>query len=64
MMADQFSAEQKMRAAWREVKQREKVYSRLVASGSMKQSEADYQIGIMKAIATDYERMAEKERLI
>jgi hypothetical protein len=59
-----FSAEQKMRAAVREVHQRERVYPRLVAQGSMKQSEADYQIGIMRAIATDYEEQAKKERLV
>ena len=63
-MTATFTAEQKMRAAVREVHQRERVYPRLVASGSMKQGEADYQIAVMRSIATDYERMAEKERLL
>lgn len=35
----------------REIEQRRKVYGRLVAKGQKRQSEADYQIGLMKAVA-------------
>lgn len=45
----------KRRCAKREVAQRKRVYPRLVSKGSMSQAEADREIAIMEAIASDYQ---------
>lgn len=45
---------EKRDVAEREVKMRKRVYPRWVASGRMIQAEADYQIRVMEAIASDY----------
>ena len=45
---------QKRAAILREIKQRERVYPRLVAAGKMTDGFAASQIEIMKAIAEDY----------
>lgn len=50
----EFTAEEKQRAAQREVEQRLRVYHRWVAKGKMTQAFAEYQIDIMRAIAGDY----------
>lgn len=60
-MAETFSAEDKRRAAAREVAQRQRVYPRLVESGKMKQADADRQTAIMSAIEADYRKLAEEE---
>ena len=49
-----FTNQQKRDAALREVKQRKRVYARLVSDGRMTQAKADEQIAIMQAIADDY----------
>lgn len=49
-----FTDKDKHDAAVREVKQRKRVYPRLVGDGRMSQAEADRQIAIMQAIADDY----------
>lgn len=63
-MADQFTAAQKAEVAGREVRQRERVYPRLVAAGKMTQAFADRQIAVMRAIEADYARQVEGERLL
>ena len=46
----EFTADEKRKAALRELAQRRHVYPRLVTQHKMTQAEADYQIGIMDAI--------------
>lgn len=48
------SRKDKHDCAEREVKQRRRVYPRLIADGRMTQDFADRQIAIMEAIAADY----------
>ena len=60
-MAETFSAEDKRRAAAREVAQRQRVYPRLVEAGKMKQADAERQTAIMSAIEADYRKLAEEE---
>lgn len=45
---------EKRAAAEREVRQRQRVYPRLVREGRMTQEFADRQIAVMRAIAEDY----------
>ena len=52
-MAD-FSDEDKLKTAEREVKMRRRVYPRFVEEGKMSQVQADREIAIMEAIAEDY----------
>jgi hypothetical protein len=59
-----FTATLKREAALREVRQRERVYPRLVSNGRMSETEAKYETDIMRAIAADYEALADGERLI
>ncbi len=61
-MADlEFTARQKQQAAARELGYRRRVYARKVADGSMKESDAAMQIGVMVAIEADYHKIAEAE---
>ncbi len=53
-----FTASEKAECAEREVKQRTRVYIRLVAEKKMSIEFANRQIDIMKAIAADYREMA------
>lgn len=64
MSARGFTAAEKIDAAEREVRQRERVYPRLVAAGKMSQRFADDQIAVMREIAADYAREARKETLL
>lgn len=59
-----FTAKQKKEAADREVGHRLRVYSRLVDKGVMTAKKAHYEIDIMRAIASDYQALAETERLV
>jgi hypothetical protein len=61
---DDFTALQKMEAAEREVKQRMRVYPRLISQGKMTREQATYQTDIMRAIARDYFQLSVKERLL
>lgn len=63
-MSDLYDAATLLQAILREVKYRERVYPRLVASGKMTADHALTQIAMMKAIASDYEKLAERERLL
>jgi len=58
------TAEAKLASVERELGYRKRVYPRLVADHRMKQDNADYEIGVFEAIAADYRREAEKERLL
>lgn len=49
-----FTKQAKLRAVRREIRQRRRVYPRLIASGKMTQQEADAEIAVMEAIAADY----------
>lgn len=61
-MADRtYTAREKMMAAAREVGFRRRVYATRVAEGRMKQVEADFQIGVMAAMESDYRAIAEAE---
>jgi hypothetical protein len=63
-MTDSFTNEEKHKAVLREIKYRHHVYDRLVATGSMSQHDANLQIAIFEAIAADYAKAAEAERLL
>jgi hypothetical protein len=56
-----FTNREKADAAAREVRMRQRVYPRRVASGAMDQTGADKQIAIMEEIAQDYRAMAEQD---
>jgi len=59
-----FTAEQKSKAATREVAHRLTVYRRLVAKGVMTEEKANYEIDIMREIARDYYQLEAEERLL
>jgi len=59
-----FTAEDKMRCAERELKFRVRVYEGMVGSRKMTQRQADREIGLMEAIMQDYKVLAEKDRLL
>jgi hypothetical protein len=63
-MSEAFSARQKLDCAEREVKQRHRVYARLVAAGRMSQSRADWEIALMSAIAADYRMLVQSGLLV
>lgn len=54
----------KLACAVREVKQRERVYPRLVTKGSMTLQQASRETAIMQAIADDYRKLEEGDRLL
>ena len=45
---------EKLNEALREIRQRQRVYPRLIAAGKLSQADADRQIAIMREIADDY----------
>ena len=57
----EISNRDKAACAEREVKQRVRVYERLVADGRMSAEKAQYEIEVMTAIAADYRALADKE---
>lgn len=61
-----FTNGEKRACAEREVKQRNRVYPRLVENGRMTKEAAEREIAMMKEIAEDYEtrEVSEGERLI
>ena len=59
-----FTADEKHRAAMREVGYRKRVYIRLVDAQKMTQKQANEQIAVMEQIAADYQKQAESERLL
>ena len=58
MTTHAFTAREKLKAAERELGFRRRVYATRVADGRMKQADADWQIGVMAAIADDYRLLA------
>lgn len=61
---NEFTNTDKYECAQREVRQRARVYPRLISTGRMSQEKADRETALMKAIAADYEKLALTERLI
>lgn len=61
-MAEPFTAAEKQKCAERELRQRQRVYPRLVESGRMTQAEADRETACMAAIAADYRARASAEK--
>jgi hypothetical protein len=59
-----FTAEQKCVAIKRELKLRRRVYPRWIEAGRIDSREAVHEIAIMEAIAEDYEKLAQQERLL
>lgn len=64
MKEDRFSAEDKLAEVRREIRYRERVYPRLIQAERLSPAQADRQLDIMRAIESDLERLAAKERLI
>jgi hypothetical protein len=54
-----FTAAEKLKCAERELKQRYRVYARLVAQNKMTQRQADREIALMEDIAADYRALSE-----
>ena len=63
-MTQSFTATEKHRAMIRELEFRRYVYPKRVMSGQMSQREMDWEIQIFEAIAADYAKAAEKDRLL
>lgn len=59
-----FTAEQKRDAIQRELRFRMRVYSRKVLEGSMTKAKSAHELGVMRAILEDYQKLCEMERLI
>jgi hypothetical protein len=60
-MARVYTTTEKLKAVERELGFRRRVYASRVAEGRMKQTDADFQIGVFLAIADDYRTLAEAE---
>lgn len=60
-MADRFTARQKQQALARELGFRRRVYATRVASGSMKEADAAFQIGIFEEMEAEMRQRAEAE---
>lgn len=58
------TAKEKADCAWREFRQRSRVYSCLVENGKMTRQFADKELRLMEEIAKDYDKLAEGERLL
>jgi len=59
-----FTTTEKHAAIVRELKMRRGVYPHWISVGKISPHVAAYQIAIMEAIAEDYEKLAQEERLI
>jgi len=59
-----YTGQDKLDAVRRELAYRRRVYARMVEQGTMKPQQAEAQIDIFEAIAADYAKAAEAERLI
>jgi hypothetical protein len=60
----EFTAQQKLDAVERELKFRIHVYKRRIEEGKMTLKKADYECDVMRAIALDYQKLADKEKLL
>jgi hypothetical protein len=61
MVARVYTTTEKIKAIERELGFRRRVYASRVADGRMKQTDADFQIGVFLAIADDYRKLADAE---
>lgn len=61
MSAPRFSNRDKAEAAEREVRQRVRVYPRLIDKGKLTEVQASFQLAIMREIAADYRERDRKE---
>jgi hypothetical protein len=59
-----YTAQEKLDAVEREIRQRGRVYARMISREEMTREKAEYEIDIMRAIAEDYRALARKDRLI
>jgi hypothetical protein len=59
-----FTATTKLAAVEREIKYRKRVYPRMIVEGKMTDGFANAQLAVFEAIADDYKKLAEKERLL
>jgi hypothetical protein len=59
-----FTAAEKLKAIRRELQMRNRVYARWVFDGKMTPHQAAHEIAVMEAIAEDYEKLAQQERLL
>ena len=64
MTAAPMTAQEKRECAEREVRQRRRVYPRLIEAGRMTAQKAAREIELMEAIAADYRRQEEAARLL
>ncbi|KYK50085.1 hypothetical protein A1D31_22500 [Bradyrhizobium liaoningense] len=55
---------EKLECVERELKYRARVYERLVQRGKMSEPQRQHEIKVMGAIAEDYRRLFERERLV
>jgi hypothetical protein len=58
------TAQDKLHCVERELRQRYRVYARMVAEGTMSERKKNREIAIMEEIAADLRAAAEKERLL
>lgn len=63
-MTDKFTATELLSCVKRELGWRRYVYPNRVAEGRLDQAKADREISMMEEIATHYEELASKERLL
>lgn len=63
-ITQQYDAKIKLAAVEREIKYRRRVYPRWIEAGNITDGFAAAQISIFEAIAEDYRKQAETERLI
>jgi hypothetical protein len=60
---DDYTAADKLKEVKRELYMRSKVYPDQIAKNALTQKAAKKQIGIMEAIAADYQRLIDREKL-
>ena len=63
-MTEVFTAADKLACVERELKMRRRVYDRWISEGKMSAGKAAHEIAAMEAIAADYLKEVEKERLV
>ena len=63
-MTDIITVADKLACAKRELGYRRHVYERRVGEGKMSAGKAAHEIACMESIVSDYEKLAEKDRLI
>jgi hypothetical protein len=59
-----FTAQEKADCADRELRYRKRVYQRWIERGILTKAKADREIALMESICSDYQALAQKERLL